>query len=63
MFLVWLANQNHSALVNDTTTVPFLPVNPAFTSTRNQVLVIYKLPLTATSDGMSDFLYYKPSAY
>ncbi|XP_031561938.1 ARF GTPase-activating protein GIT2-like [Actinia tenebrosa] len=33
---IWLANQNHSALVNDTTTVPFLPVNPAFTSTRNQ---------------------------
>ncbi|XP_032241813.2 ARF GTPase-activating protein GIT2 [Nematostella vectensis] len=33
---IWLANQNHSALVNDTTTVPFLPVNPGFSSTRNQ---------------------------
>ena len=34
---VWLATQNHSALVSDTTTVPFLPVNPSFSSTRNQV--------------------------
>lgn len=33
---VWLATQNHSALVRDTTTVPFLPVNPSFSSTRNQ---------------------------
>jgi len=33
---VWLATQNHSALVSDTTTVPFLPVNPSFSSTRNQ---------------------------
>ena len=35
--LVWLATQNHSALVKDPTTVPFLPVNPSFSSTRNQV--------------------------
>lgn len=33
---VWLATQNHSALVKDPTTVPFLPVNPSFSSTRNQ---------------------------
>lgn len=41
---VWLATQNHSALVRDTTTVPFLPVNPSFSSTRNQVkwLIFWK---------------------
>ncbi|XP_040013081.1 ARF GTPase-activating protein GIT2-like isoform X5 [Xiphias gladius] len=33
---VWLATQNHSALVTDTTVVPFLPVNPEYSSTRNQ---------------------------
>eukprot|EP00794_Sanderia_malayensis_P014121 gene14121-15597_t len=33
---VWLATQHHRKLVADHTTVPFLPVNPAFTSTRNQ---------------------------
>ena len=32
-----MATQNHSALVKDPTTVPFLPVNPSFSSTRNQV--------------------------
>jgi len=33
---VWLATQHHRKLVSDHTTVPFLPVNPAFTATRNQ---------------------------
>ncbi|XP_077996299.1 ARF GTPase-activating protein GIT2-like isoform X2 [Glandiceps talaboti] len=33
---VWLATQNHSAIVNEKSTVPFLPVNPEFSSTRNQ---------------------------
>ncbi|XP_077565215.1 ARF GTPase-activating protein GIT2-like isoform X5 [Stigmatopora nigra] len=33
---VWLATQNHSALVTETTLVPFLPVNPEYSSTRNQ---------------------------
>ncbi|XP_017735171.1 PREDICTED: ARF GTPase-activating protein GIT2 isoform X8 [Rhinopithecus bieti] len=33
---VWLATQNHSALVTETTVVPFLPVNPEYSSTRNQ---------------------------
>uniref|UniRef100_A0A671S7L0 ARF GTPase-activating protein GIT2-like n=1 Tax=Sinocyclocheilus anshuiensis TaxID=1608454 RepID=A0A671S7L0_9TELE len=33
---VWLATQNHSTLVTDTTVVPFLPVNPEYSSTRNQ---------------------------
>ncbi|XP_062822636.1 ARF GTPase-activating protein GIT2 isoform X2 [Anolis carolinensis] len=33
---VWLATQNHSTLVTETTTVPFLPVNPEYSSTRNQ---------------------------
>lgn len=36
-FSVWLATQNHSTLVTDTTVVPFLPVNPEYSSTRNQV--------------------------
>lgn len=35
--LVWLTTQNHSTLVTDTTVVPFLPVNPEYSSTRNQV--------------------------
>lgn len=34
---VWLATQNHSTLVTETTVVPFLPVNPEYSSTRNQV--------------------------
>ncbi|XP_007490481.1 ARF GTPase-activating protein GIT2 isoform X15 [Monodelphis domestica] len=33
---VWLATQNHSTLVTETTAVPFLPVNPEYSSTRNQ---------------------------
>ncbi|XP_017269401.1 ARF GTPase-activating protein GIT2a isoform X11 [Kryptolebias marmoratus] len=33
---VWLATQNHSKLVTETTLVPFLPVNPEYSSTRNQ---------------------------
>uniref|UniRef100_A0A3Q2UNN9 G protein-coupled receptor kinase interacting ArfGAP 2b n=1 Tax=Fundulus heteroclitus TaxID=8078 RepID=A0A3Q2UNN9_FUNHE len=33
---VWLATQNHSTLVTDTTVIPFLPVNPEYSSTRNQ---------------------------
>ncbi|XP_038618284.1 ARF GTPase-activating protein GIT2 isoform X2 [Tachyglossus aculeatus] len=33
---VWLATQNHSTLVTETTVVPFLPVNPDYSSTRNQ---------------------------
>lgn len=32
---VWLATQNHSTLVTETV-VPFLPVNPEYSSTRNQ---------------------------
>ncbi|XP_046840388.1 ARF GTPase-activating protein GIT2-like [Xenia sp. Carnegie-2017] len=32
----WIATQNHSDLVNDRTAVPFLPVNPSYSSTRNQ---------------------------
>ncbi|XP_054613809.1 ARF GTPase-activating protein GIT2b isoform X3 [Dunckerocampus dactyliophorus] len=33
---VCLATQNHSTLVTDSTVVPFLPVNPEYSSTRNQ---------------------------
>ncbi|KAK3886364.1 hypothetical protein Pcinc_009469 [Petrolisthes cinctipes] len=33
---IWLSLQNQSALVSDRCTVPFLPVNPDFSSTRNQ---------------------------
>ncbi|XP_028904748.1 ARF GTPase-activating protein GIT2 isoform X3 [Ornithorhynchus anatinus] len=33
---VWLTTQNHSTLVTETTVVPFLPVNPDYSSTRNQ---------------------------
>lgn len=45
-FPVWLATQNHSTLVTDTTVVPFLPVNPEYSSTRNQAS-----PLTRTPPG------------
>ncbi|XP_038826501.1 ARF GTPase-activating protein GIT2-like isoform X5 [Salvelinus namaycush] len=33
---VWLVTQNHGTLLTDTTVVPFLPVNPEYSSTRNQ---------------------------
>ncbi|XP_050728596.1 ARF GTPase-activating protein GIT2-like isoform X3 [Eriocheir sinensis] len=33
---IWLSLQNPSALVSDRCTVPFLPVNPEYSSTRNQ---------------------------
>ncbi|XP_013416586.1 ARF GTPase-activating protein GIT2 isoform X2 [Lingula anatina] len=33
---IWLGSQNHNALVSDRQAVPFLPVNPEFSSTRNQ---------------------------
>ncbi|XP_030646880.1 ARF GTPase-activating protein GIT2a isoform X2 [Chanos chanos] len=33
---VWLTTQNHSTLVTEATVVPFLPVNPEYSSTRNQ---------------------------
>ncbi|XP_070571894.1 ARF GTPase-activating protein GIT2-like isoform X2 [Ptychodera flava] len=33
---VWLTSQNHTAIVTDKSIIPFLPVNPEFSSTRNQ---------------------------
>ncbi len=42
LFAVWLATQNHSALVTETTVVPFLPVNPEYSSTRNQASQRYR---------------------
>ncbi|TKS78725.1 ARF GTPase-activating protein GIT2 [Collichthys lucidus] len=39
---VWLATQNHSTLVTETTVVPFLPVNPEYSSTRNQASQLHK---------------------
>ncbi|XP_072921947.1 ARF GTPase-activating protein GIT2a isoform X7 [Hemitrygon akajei] len=33
---VWLTTQNHSTLVTETTVIPFLPVNPEYSATRNQ---------------------------
>ncbi|XP_058139107.1 ARF GTPase-activating protein GIT1 isoform X1 [Dasypus novemcinctus] len=33
---VWLATQNHSTLVTERSAVPFLPVNPEYSATRNQ---------------------------
>uniref|UniRef100_A0A8C3NF38 Uncharacterized protein n=1 Tax=Geospiza parvula TaxID=87175 RepID=A0A8C3NF38_GEOPR len=38
---VWLTTQNHSTLVTERSAVPFLPVNPEYSATRNQV----RLPL------------------
>ena len=37
---VWLVTQNHSTLVSDATVVPFLPVNPEYSSTRNQASTV-----------------------
>lgn len=34
---MWLATQNHSTLVTERSAVPFLPVNPEYSATRNQV--------------------------
>ena len=34
--LVWIATQNHSDVISDQIAVPFLPVNPSYSSTRNQ---------------------------
>lgn len=42
LFVVWLATQNHSTLVTETTVVPFLPVNPEYSSTRNQACQLYR---------------------
>ncbi|KAM6959285.1 ARF GTPase-activating protein GIT1 [Aplochiton taeniatus] len=33
---VWLTTQNHSTLVSERSAVPFLPVNPEYSATRNQ---------------------------
>ncbi|XP_036264350.1 ARF GTPase-activating protein GIT1 isoform X4 [Pipistrellus kuhlii] len=33
---VWLATQNHSTLVTERSALPFLPVNPEYSATRNQ---------------------------
>uniref|UniRef100_A0A1A8RMX5 G protein-coupled receptor kinase interacting ArfGAP 1 n=1 Tax=Nothobranchius rachovii TaxID=451742 RepID=A0A1A8RMX5_9TELE len=33
---VWLTTQNHSMLVTERSAVPFLPVNPEYSATRNQ---------------------------
>lgn len=49
---VWLATQNHSTLVTETTVVPFLPVNPEYSSTRNQVRIfsgLWQLPGEAST--------------
>uniref|UniRef100_H0ZAT0 GIT ArfGAP 2 n=1 Tax=Taeniopygia guttata TaxID=59729 RepID=H0ZAT0_TAEGU len=45
---VWLATQNHSTLVTETTVVPFLPVNPEYSSTRNQKLARFNAHEFAT---------------
>lgn len=44
-FTVWLATQNHSTLVTETTVVPFLPVNPEYSSTRNQARQLHTTAL------------------
>lgn len=43
--VVWLATQNHSTLVTETTVVPFLPVNPEYSSTRNQASELHRAAL------------------
>lgn len=36
---VWLSTHDHTSIVSDRQAVPFLPVNPEFSATRNQVHV------------------------
>ena len=39
---VWLSTQNHgSMLISDRQTVPFLPANPEYSATRNQVTAVF----------------------
>lgn len=48
--VVWLATQNHSTLVTETTVVPFLPVNPEYSSTRNQASTAPKVILAGNKN-------------
>lgn len=65
MIAVWLATQNHSTLVTETTVVPFLPVNPEYSSTRNQVsqqpfshmLFNLLMPLPLPAKSLSNFYF------
>ncbi|EQB78266.1 ARF GTPase-activating protein GIT1 [Camelus ferus] len=41
LITMWLATQNHSTLVTERSAVPFLPVNPEYSATRNQLAIIW----------------------
>ncbi|KAB0394456.1 hypothetical protein E2I00_014477, partial [Balaenoptera physalus] len=53
---VWLATQNHSTLVTETTVVPFLPVNPEYSSTRNQASGRVQKLTSSDIWGMADIM-------
>ncbi|TKC43378.1 hypothetical protein EI555_002369, partial [Monodon monoceros] len=53
---VWLATQNHSTLVTETTVVPFLPVNPEYSSTRNQASGQVQKLTSSDIWGMADIM-------
>uniref|UniRef100_A0A672JNY3 G protein-coupled receptor kinase interacting ArfGAP 2a n=1 Tax=Salarias fasciatus TaxID=181472 RepID=A0A672JNY3_SALFA len=60
---VWLATQNHSTLVTETTVVPFLPVNPEYSSTRNQGIQSLVPKVSISLEGKvctDDFLCFDP---
>ena len=40
---VWLSTHDHTSIVSDRQAVPFLPVNPEFSATRNQVCIYVML--------------------
>lgn len=55
---VWLTTQNHSTLVTERSAVPFLPVNPEYSATRNQVRARYgpvTLPTCAPRPPLTSF--------
>ncbi|CDQ66335.1 unnamed protein product [Oncorhynchus mykiss] len=58
---VWLATQNHSTLVTDTTVVPFLPVNPEYSSTRNQASLLHTVDIDTFVSTVYSPLCFSPS--
>lgn len=55
---VWLSTHDHTSIVSDRQAVPFLPVNPEFSATRNQVCqYIRYLNYRCIKEDVSNFSY------
>lgn len=57
---VWLTTQNHSTLVTERSAVPFLPVNPEYSATRNQVSPVRCSDPSSHSDPPPPHCFYLP---